>query len=159
MDIALVIGLIVLGIFFMILEIFFLPGISVALIGGLACLVAGIVVAYTNLGPLAGNITLISSAVSMAIAFVWFIRSKTLKKMSLETNIDSKIAAHQGVEVKVGDKGQCISRLAPTGKILINGKTLEGRSENEILNAGTRVLVTGISDLNVIVKKDDGDVS
>jgi membrane-bound ClpP family serine protease len=159
MDIALVIGLIVLGIFFMILEIFFLPGISIALIGGLACLVAGIVVAYTNLGTLAGNITLISSAVAMAIAFIWFIRSKTLKKMSLETNIDATVEAHQGAKVKVGDKGHCISRLAPTGKILIDGKTLEGRSENEILDAGTAVVVTGISDLNVIVRKDEGEVS
>ena len=159
MDIALVIGLIVLGIFFMILEIFFLPGISVAVIGGLACLIAGIVLAYTNLGSLAGNITLIISAVAMAAAFVWFIRSRTLKKMSLETNIDSKIAAHQGVEVKVGDKGHCISRLAPTGKIAIDGKMLEGRSENEILDAGTPVIVTAISDMNVIVRKDEDDAS
>ncbi|HNZ80372.1 MAG: NfeD family protein [Bacteroidales bacterium] len=159
MNIALVVGLIVLGIFFMILEIFFLPGVSVALIGGLACFAGGIIVAYTNLGPTAGHITLISSAAAMAIAFVWFIRSKTLKKMSLETNIDSKIAAHQGAEVKVGDIGRCISRLAPTGKILINGKTLEGRSENEILDEGTQVLVIRISDLNVIVKKYDDDVS
>ncbi|MCK9300788.1 MAG: hypothetical protein M0P23_05350 [Bacteroidales bacterium] len=159
MDIALVIGLILLGIFFMILEIFFLPGISVAIIGGFVCLIAGIVVAYRNLGPLAGNISLITSAVAMAAAFIWFIRSKTLKKMSLETNIDSRIETHQGVEVKIGDKGKCLSRLAPGGKIIIGGKTLEGRSENEMLDAGTPVVVTAISDMNVIVRKDEGDVS
>lgn len=155
MDIAYVIGLIVLGIFFMILEIFFLPGISVALIGGIVCLAGGVVLAYINLGATAGTITLLGSGLAMAVAFIWFIRSKALKKMSLETNIDAKIEPHQGVQVKVGDKGQCISRLAPGGKILIQGKTLEGRSENEILDAGTAVVVTAISDMNVIVKKDE----
>ena len=157
MDIALVIGLIVLGIFFMILEIFFLPGISVAVIGGAVCLIAGIFMAYKNLGPLAGNITLIGSAVAMAIAFFWFIRSRALKKMALESNIDSTVDVHQGVQVQIGDKGYCISRLAPGGKISINGKTLEGRSENEILDAGTQIEVTSISDMNVVVRKINGE--
>lgn len=154
MDIALVIGLILLGIIFMILEIFFLPGISVAIIGGAVCLIAGIVLAYNKLGPVAGNITLIASAMAMAVAFIWFIRSKTLNKMALESNIDSTIDIHQGVQVQIGDKGHCVSRLAPSGKISIKGKTLEGHSENEILDAGTPVVVTSISDMNVIVEKD-----
>lgn len=153
MDLVLIIGLIALGIFFMIVEVFLIPGISVAGIAGLICLVVGIVLAYSNHGMAVGTWTLAGSSVTLGLMLYWFYRSKTLDKMSLKSQIDSKTEPFQGLDVKPGDTGVTISRLAPIGRILIDGKTIEGRSENEMIDPNTPVEVIEVGSYNVLVRK------
>ncbi|HET9571644.1 MAG TPA: NfeD family protein [Bacteroidales bacterium] len=153
MDLVLIIGLIVLGIFFMILEVYLIPGISVAGVASFVCFVVGIVLAYKNLGPVAGTWILAGSMVSLGAVLYWFLRSKTLDRMALKSEIHSKTEPFQGLEVKPGDTGITISRLAPIGKIKINGKTIEGRSENEMIDQNTPIKVIEVGSYNVLVRK------
>lgn len=153
MDIVLIIGLIILGIFFMILEVFLIPGISVAGIASIICLIAGIVMAYTNLGAEAGTWILAGSMLSLGVVLYLFFRSKTLDRMALKSKISSKTEPFQGLDVQPGDTGVTISRLAPIGRIKINGKTIEGRSENEMIDQNTPVQVIEVGSYNVLVRK------
>jgi len=153
MDLVLIIGLIILGIFFMILEVFLIPGISVAGVASLICLIAGIVMAYTNLGPVAGTWILAGSMFSLAVVLYLFFRSKTLDRMALKSEITSKTEPFQGLDVQPGDTGITISRLAPIGRIKINGKTIEGRSENEMIDQNTPIQVVEVGSYNVLVRK------
>lgn len=148
-----IIGLVIIGIFFMIVEVFLIPGISVAGIGSTICLISGIVLAYIKLGPVAGTWTLGLSMLALGVVLYWFFRSKTLDKMALKTEIGSKTEPFHGLDVQPGDKGKTISRLAPIGKILINGKTIEGRSENEMIDQNTMVEVIEVGTYNVLVRK------
>lgn len=73
--------------------------------------------------------------------------------MALKTQIDSKTEPFQGLDVRVGDTGKTISRLAPIGRILINGKTIEGRSENEMIEPETPIVVVEVGSYNVLVRR------
>jgi Membrane-bound serine protease (ClpP class) len=153
MDLALIIGLIILGIFFMIVEVYLIPGISIAGVGGVACMAGGIILAYMHYGTTTGTWILGISVLVLGIVLYWFFRSKTLDRMALKSEINSKTEPFQGLNVAVGDTGITISRLAPIGKILINGKTIEGRSENEMIDENTPIIVTEVGSYNVLVRK------
>jgi len=152
MELTLIIGLILLGIFFMILEVYFIPGISIAGIGSLACLIVGITLSYKYFGTTGGTLTLAISMLVMALVLYLFFRSKTLDKMALKSEISSKTEPFQGLTVSPGDTGITISRLAPIGKIRINGKTIEGRSENSMIDENTPIIVVEVGTYNVLVR-------
>ncbi len=155
MELAIIITLIVIGIVFILLELFFIPGVTIASLGGVGCLVAAVILAYKNIGPTAGNITLILALVATIAAIWWFFHSRTLDKMALDSEIDSKVVSQNGSDGKVapGDKGICLSRLAPSGKILVNGVTLEGHSETGMIDEGSEIEVIRIESYRVIVKR------
>lgn len=153
MTLSLIIGLLVLAIFFLIVEIFLIPGISIAGLGSLLCFIAGIAMAYIKLGTVAGTWTLGTTLVVTSAVTYWFYRSKTLDRMALNTQIDSKTEPFQGLDVQVGDTGITVSRLAPIGRILINGKTIEGRSENEMIEPDAQIVVVEVGSYNVLVRR------
>jgi membrane-bound ClpP family serine protease len=153
MTLAITIGLIVLGILFIVIEVFLLPGISIAGIAGVLFTVGGVVYAFTQLGPSAGTITLGATLVMLVFALIGFYRSKTLDRLSLKTEIPSRTDPFKGVKPVPGDKGITLSRLAPAGKILINGQVIEGRCENEMIDENTPVEVVEVGSYNVLVRK------
>lgn len=153
MSLAFIIGLIVLGIFFLVVEIFLIPGISLPGIAGVACMIGGVSMAYVRMGPTVGTWTLALSIIALSVVLYGFYRSKTFDKMALKTNIDSKTNPFDGLKIKVGDQGTAITRLGPIGKIQLKDTVVEGRSENELIDAGTPVEVVDVGSYNVTVRK------
>lgn len=153
MSLAFIIGLIVLGIFFLVIEVFLLPGISIAGVAGVACMLGGIVMAYTNMGTVTGTWVLGGSFVALAAVLYGFYKSKTFEKMALKTDIESKTEPFNGQAIKPGDRGVTLSRLAPIGKVQINDAVVEGRSENELIDENTPVEVVEVGSYNVLVRK------
>ena len=91
LHIVVVISVIILGILFMLIEIFLLPGRSIAGIAGLIFIIGGIVYSYMFIGSTAGNITLAASAIALGGSFAWLLKSKSLRRISLETNIENNV--------------------------------------------------------------------
>lgn len=152
--IIVVISVIVLGILFMLIEIFLLPGISVAGIAGAIFLIGGIIYSYMFLGSTSGNITLAASAVALGATFFWLLKSKSLEKISLNTNIDDKVDNSNLLKVAVGDVGVTISRLNPIGKVLVNDTEIEGKSyDGEFIEEETEVEVMKIETYNILVRR------
>lgn len=116
LDLIIVAAVILLGILLMLVEFFLLPGISIAGIAGALFLVGGIVYAYLFLGNEGGNITLASSAVALGGTFYWLLKSKTLRKISLETNIESKVDNSNLQKMAVGDSGVAYHDSIPLAK-------------------------------------------
>lgn len=147
---------ILLGIIFLLAEIFLLPGMTISGIAGLIFLVGGIAYAYMYIGTLAGNLTLIISAFLILGSFLYFIKSKSLRRISLKTNIDSKVDTSDLKKIKVGDKGITQSRLNPIGKVYINDLTVEAKSINgEMINEDTEVVVNKVEWSNILVSKKE----
>lgn len=153
MDYVLIIGLLLLGIFFMILEVYLIPGISIAGVASVACFIAGITFAFINIGPMAGFLFLVGAMALLLLLLIIFYKSKAFDRMALRTEVASRPEPFQGLDVKPGDKGVTVSRLAPIGKIQVNGKSIEGRSENEMLDPGTSVEIVEVGSYNVLVRK------
>jgi len=112
-----IIFLILIGVVALVLELFALPGAVVGIIGSLFIL-AGIVISYVKYGLLAGNLTLLITGVFIVISVVLFLRSKTWKKMTLTTQIDSKVNI-QPDSLYEGMEGVSLSRLAPGRKAVV----------------------------------------
>ena len=151
-DLIIVTLVILLGIIFLLAEIFLLPGITISGIAGFIFLIGGIAYAYMYMGNMAGNMTLIISAFLIMGSFLYFIKSKSLRRISLTTNIDSKVDMSDLQKIKVGDVGITQSRLNPMGKVFINDLTVEAKSiDGQMIDEDTEVIVNKIDWANIIV--------
>ena len=152
MDIALVIIFMVLGVLFFLLEIFFLPGISVGGVAGVLFVGASIWYAFSHLGPTAGVITVIGGVVAMGFAIWAFLRSRALDKMSLNTELDGKVDVLKDIQLSVGDIGVTTSRLAPIGKVRFGTEVVEAKSLDGFIDQAVEVEIVEVSTFGVLVR-------
>lgn len=143
--------LMVVAIVLILLEIFMLPGITVAGVGGFLFAAGGLIYAY-SVGTPVGNVTLAVSLLVFVASFVWLLRSKSFNRVALKTDIDSKLVSSRDLGIVPGDEGLALSRLAPIGKARINGIMVEAKSVDELIDENTPVEVIRVDGYNVIVK-------
>ena len=132
---GLIISLIIIGLLLLFAEILLIPGVGFAGILGLVSLGGSCFYAFNQMG---GTVGAIVTAVNVALVvglIIYVLRAKTWKRLSLDTNIDSKAVADTGLAV--GDRGVTVSRLAPMGSArfdteLIEVKALEGFVDPEV---------------------------
>jgi membrane-bound ClpP family serine protease len=153
LDIAVIVFLMGLALSLILVEIFLLPGISLAGIGGLLFAICGVSYAYA-VGLTMGHVTLASSVLLFAASFFFLLRAKSFNRVALHTEIDSKLTSSREMGIQPGDKGITISRLAPIGKAKIKGITVEAKSLGEFMDEGTPVTVLRVDGYNVIVTPD-----
>jgi membrane-bound ClpP family serine protease len=157
LDIAVIVFLMGIAIALILLEIFLLPGITIAGVGGALFAIGGVIFAYT-VSPSAGHITLIASIVSFVGAFAWLLRSKSFSKVALHTDIDSKVTSARELDIHPGDEGTTVSRLAPIGKANIRGIIVEAKSTGDFIDEDTPVRVIRVDGYNVLVAKDEDNI-
>jgi len=155
MDIALVIVFMLLGIIFFLLEIFFLPGISVGGVAGVLFVGASIWYAFSHLGPTAGLITIAGGVVAMGFAIWAFVRSKALDKMSLRAEVDGKVDALKNSHLSVGEIGVTVSRLAPIGKVRFGTEVVEAKSVDGFIDQSVTVEIVEVSIYGVVVRPSE----
>jgi membrane-bound ClpP family serine protease len=150
MSVWFIILLILLGIVLLIIEFLLLPGIHVAGIAGAILLVGGVVLAYHYHGAMVGNFVLLGTAVLSVAGVYLLLKSRTWKKVTLETIIDSKVNITD--KVQPGDEGQTITRLNPMGKIMIHGEYYEGKAIDTYIEPKTEIVVFKVEKNKIIVK-------
>lgn len=132
---GLIISLIIIGLLLLFAEILLIPGVGIAGILGLVSIGGSCFYAFNQMG---GTVGAIVTAVNVALVVglsIYVLRAKTWKRLSLDTNIDSKAVADTGLAV--GDRGVTVSRLAPMGSVrfdteLVEVKALEGFVDPEV---------------------------
>lgn len=153
MDITIVVLLLVIGVVFFLLELFLIPGISLAGIAGTIFVIGSVYYAYSHIGATAGHITLVGSAVLLSSSIVIFIRSNALDKLSLTTNITGKNDPMHDMQIQVGDRGITVSRLAPMGKVKIDGNIIEAKTNDEFIDQGTEIKIVKVFSTNILVER------
>lgn len=150
-DIAIIIFLMAVAILLILLEIFLLPGITVAGVGGFIFAVGGLIYAYSA-DTMMGHITLLLSLVLFGGAFVWLLRSKSFSRVALKTNVGSTLLSSRDLGIQPGDEGITLSRLAPIGKARVKGIVVEAKSLDELIDENTAIEVVRVDGYNIIVK-------
>jgi membrane-bound ClpP family serine protease len=153
MDILIIVSLIIAGLILFIIEVFLLPGISIAGIISAICLLYANYYAFDTMGTLPGCITLAISAIGVIAITVWFMRSKTVDKLSLKKTIDYKPEPLKGLNLKAGDEGVALTRLALIGNAEFDGNIIEVRSTGDFIEEKSRICVNRIRDGIVLVEK------
>lgn len=72
--------------------------------------------------------------------------------MILKSEIDGTVPKVEEENIKVGDTGVTITRLAPIGKIKINDIVVEGKSTGQLIDQQTEIEVIKILKNQIIVK-------
>ena len=153
MELLLIIALILFGVLFLVAELVFLPGVSVGGILSLICFGSSIYMAFHELGTEAGITATLVCLVLAAAATVLSLRSKTWQRFSLRQKIaSSSMPAPAEETIRPGDRGVTLSRLAPAGKIEIQGRIYEARSLDSYVDPRTPVEVVGFENFTIIVK-------
>lgn len=147
--------LIFIGIILILIEILVLPGTNIAGIIGIAFILGAIFLSYKHLGTPIAHYVLMISFLLMSGAIFFVLRSNTWKKMSLNTSIDSKVETIEKDSIKIGDEGITVTRLAPIGKVQVNDRLVEAKSDRKFLDPDTPVKVVEVLRNQIIVELID----
>ena len=149
---GMVIFLVLLGLFFLVAELVFLPGAALGVILSLASYAAATYFAFVRIGMVGGFITLGIILLLSLIATIISLRAKTWQRFALKNKVEGQSMQTPAEEVKIGDCGVTISRLSPMVKVLIGGKEYEAKSAEAYIDQRTEVTVTGFENFTIIVK-------
>ncbi len=152
MTLLAIVLLILLGLLLLMIEFAVIPGITIAGIGGALLLIASVYIAFTGMGKIAGFITLAVVLIASPIMIYYFFNSRSGKKMILESEINGKIENFNPENLKVGDTGKTIGRLAPMGKIKVNGEVVEAQSTGAFIDHQTEIRIIKIKSNQIIVE-------
>jgi len=153
MEIAILITLLIVGVCLIIVELFLIPGISIAGIAGVIFIGAAIYVSYAYIGETAGHLTVVGSIVLLAVAIWLFVKTRAMERMALKTDIVGINEPLKGIEIAVGDVATTVSRLAPMGKIRIGNQTIEAKTNDDFIDEDQEVKIIKILNTNVLVER------
>lgn len=152
MSLFAIILLILLGLLLLLIEFAVIPGITIAGIGGFILLGASVYIAFSAYGTLAGFITLAVVLVLAPMLIYYFFKSKSGKKMILENKIAGTLDFIDNEKIKEGELGKTLGRLAPMGKIKVNGETVEAQSTGAFIDQNVEVKILKVEKNKVIVE-------
>ncbi|HOX78387.1 MAG TPA: NfeD family protein [Bacteroidales bacterium] len=146
---------ILIGLVFLVLEILVIPGVGVAGIIGFVLIAVGVWQSYAVYGLAAGHAVLGGTLVLTVLTLFLSLRGKTWKRISLSTSIDSKVNVIDQKNIKPGDSGKTVSRLAPMGKAIINEEFYEVTTNGDFIDQQTEITVVKIDHNKIIVKRKE----
>lgn len=154
MDLFIILCLLIVALVLLLVDLFLIPGTGFASVLATGCVVFAVYYAFDTLGMLAGLATLALAGIGGVLAVMRFMRSKTLDRVALKKNIDSKIDRTAAKSLRVGDKGKTVTRLALIGNADFGGKIVEVKSADGFMDAQTPVTVIRVSDSLIEVVRD-----
>ncbi len=152
MEVIAIGSLIFVGIILLMLEFFIITGTIVPGIIGIALMLGGVMLSYHHYGNEVGNYTLLATLLFVFVTTYKLLKSKTWKKVALNSSIDSKVNEISEI-FTVGDEGVTLSRLAPMGKILVNNQVIEAKAESDFLDPKKEVVIIAIESNKVVVTR------
>jgi membrane-bound serine protease (ClpP class) len=165
--------LFIVGIGFLMLELFVLPGFGIAGIGGIVLIFISLIfsvlnndwfnfdnVARPNISSAVASVTFgLILAFALVILISWRIgtsKSGLFSKFKLEANQkveDGYIGVPTEQAILVGSTGKTVTDMRPAGKVEINEKTYDAIAENGMfITNGSSIVVTGYGTGQITVK-------
>jgi membrane-bound ClpP family serine protease len=147
----LVIGIVFIGLVFILAEILFVPGGILGIVGGLLLFYA-IYLPYGAGYGIEAHINVIAILVVLSLSLFLMVRSNTWNRIKLSKSIDSTVAKNVSDSINIGDIGICVSRLVPMGKARFGDIHAEVKSYSTFVDQGTEIEVVEIKNDKIIVK-------
>ncbi|OPX25647.1 MAG: hypothetical protein B1H02_00975 [Candidatus Latescibacteria bacterium 4484_107] len=148
------IGLLLIGFMLILIELFLIPGITLAGIGGGLAILGGVVYAYKYLGLTEAAWCLGVSFVLGAVLLRFVIRTGSWRRMVLNT----KESGEEGfrstpseLEALVGKEGVAVTPLHPSGTAIIEGKRINVVTEGGFVERNAKIVVEEVEGNRVVV--------
>lgn len=153
MSILLIALIILLGLVFIFIELFLIPGTAFVGLLGLVVSGAGVYLSYDYYGATWGHIFLLVTAVAAVGMLITGLRRISRLKWADAASIDAKVNVLEEVPVNVGDEGITFTVLRPNGSANFGDNRLEVYSLGEYIDAGTSVVVAKVTSDKIYVKQ------
>jgi len=148
-----IIILIVLGILLFVIEFLLVPGVTIAGIGGLILTVFGVYKAFSDFGPPVGIWVLIGTIILSVFVIVMSLRARTWNRLMLKTNVEGTVDKDLTEDqLKPGDAGVAVTRLAPMGKIRVNDLVREAKSIEGYIDEHSKIEIVSVEGTRISVK-------
>jgi membrane-bound serine protease (ClpP class) len=151
---ALIIALFVVGFLLLAAEVF-LPGLIVGTIG-LLCLIASVVLVFTEYGASAGVLAgFVVGGLTVAGFVIWlnvFPRTFVGRRIMLFTRQSAGPAAYDH-QALLGQSGEAITPLRPSGTARIAGKRVDVTAVGDFLEQGANLVVIAADGMRVAVRR------
>ncbi|MGB9664596.1 MAG: NfeD family protein [Ignavibacteria bacterium] len=154
MEILFSLILVLIGLILITLEVFFLPGLIVGILGGILIFVA---VIYLNLtyGFEIAIVTFVFSLFAGIILFLLFKKFKISDRFILKEEQKSFLKddyKSKKIEI-IGKKGISLTDLKPSGFVLIEGGKFDVQSSGEFIPKNSVIEIISIEGSKIFVKK------
>lgn len=153
MSLFLCILIIAIGLLFLFVEVFLIPGTSVLAVLGVVVIGVGIYLGYREFGPSVGNWLVVGSVVGAGATLYIGINRIRSKEWGLHTAVDGKVNVFDYSEYQVGEKGIAATDIRPEGKANFdNNRRVTVYSQGIFIDAETPVEIIRIKDNKIFVK-------
>ena len=152
MGVCVIVLLVLLGLFFLVVELVFLQGVTVGVLLAMASYGAAVYLGFSRFGVM-GGVTVVVIVLQLSlIATIISLRAKTWRRLALNDTLESVSMQSPEAELMRGDEGMTISRLCPMGKVNFDGKVFEAKSIDAYIDPRVKVVVVDFENFTVIVK-------
>lgn len=145
--------LVALGLFFLVVELIFLPGVTLGTVLSVVSYGAAVYLGFARFGVMGGVVTIVVVLILSLVATIISLRAKTWQRLALKDKIESQSSENPASVVEVGAKGVAVSRLSPMGKVKIAGKEYEAKSDGTYIDQRSEIEVVGFENFAIIVRK------
>lgn len=152
MTIAIVVFIVIVSVFLIITEIFFIPGTTIFGIVGTIALTLGLYIAFTKLGNDWGYGSIGIALVAFGLFFMLGKRMTKSAEFTLSDSLTGRVNELEEGLAQVGDEGIAIGDMRPMGKAKLNNRKIEVYSTGAFIEKDTAVVVTRIVGNKIYVK-------
>lgn len=151
MTYALIAFVLFLGIVFIFLEVFVIPGTTVfGIMGGIGVVLA-VIFSYTMLGTNYGHLSIVIGFSVFMLFFFFGRRLMDKDQLALHKELTGKVNEFEA-NVEVGDEGVTFTDVKPNGKAYINDEKVEVYSSGNYIDKDQKIKVIKINQNKIIVK-------
>lgn len=144
LDWVTVILLIGIGLVLIVVELIFVPGVTIVGILGFILVAVGIWISYAALGSDVGHIVLAASVLIGGLALFYSFRSDAWSRFALKGSIKSRVNEENPHLLEVGEEGKTISALRPQGTAIFKERHHEVQTTGQFLPPNTPVRIIKI---------------
>lgn len=163
--------LFILGLILILLEIFVVPGFGITGISGIVCISAAIIIGLIehmtfSLGffdseSLVVSLSIFFAGVVLAVALIWYLTSsygprwaRRHTELLLTQQVkDGYIGVDMSPKRFVGHEGVAVTDLRPSGKVMVDGETLDAVATMAFIPAGQKVNIVRYENAQVYVTR------
>ena len=147
--------LLAIGIILIVVELIFIPGMTIFGILGLILTIIGVIVSFVGFGSPTGFAVLGLTLLLTGITLYFSLRTGAWEKVSLKNASNSRVNEESKHNLWKGDTGITLSTLRPTGKAEFNDLVVEVSTLGPYIEVGTKVRVIDVQPNKILVEKID----
>ena len=158
MTLIIILIVFVLSLALCLVETFLIPGFGICGIISALCAIIGVSMAFSAYGMAVGFAAAAAVLIVGGLLLYWVMHSKRIKRLSLHATIDSSVANDVLSQVKLGDSGVALTRLALVGNARLGEVETEVRSASGFIEEGTLVRVVRINRGEIYVSANPNNI-